>query len=149
MLTLWEEIKALLEHKVVFLDKERTKYAQINEKGKIVNEKGKTCSFSIILNNESDLIDFYNSMTIPNPDMSVANKPMLTDEEKEELKTFAKMAKKPIFVKRGGVRGCQMYLLTIMDKEENMLYQIDLSQRETAYKGVDCGKKYTMEELGL
>ena len=149
MLTLWEEIKALLEHKVVFLDKERTKYAQINEKGKIVNEKGKTCSFSIILNNESDLIDFYNSMTIPNPDMSVASKPMLTDNEKEELKTFAKMAKKQIFVKRGGVRGCQMYLLTIMDKDENMLYQIDLSQRETAYKGVDCGKKYTMEELGL
>ena len=149
MITLWEEIKALLEHKVVFLDKERTKYAQINEKGKIINEKGKTCSFSIILNNESDLIDFYNSMTIQNPDMSVASKPMLTDEEKEELKVFAKMAKKPIFVKRGGVRGCQMYLLTIMDKDENMLYQIDLSQRETAYKGVDCGKKYTMEELGL
>ena len=83
MLTLWEEIKALLEHKVVFLDKERTKYAQINKNGKIVNEKGKTCSFSIILNNESDLIDFYNSMTIPNHDMSVASKPMLTDEEKE------------------------------------------------------------------
>ena len=79
MLTLWEEIKALLEHKVVFLDKERTEYVQINEKGKIVNEKGKIHCFSIILNNESDLIDFYNSMTIPNPDMSVASKPMLTN----------------------------------------------------------------------
>ena len=65
------------------------------------------------------------------------------------MNVFAKMAKKPIFVKRGGVRGCQMYLLTIMDKEENMLYQIDLSQRETAYKGVDWGKKYTLEELGI
>lgn len=149
MLTLWEEIKALLEHKVVFLDKERTKYVQINKKGKIVNEKGKIHCFSIILNNESDLIDFYNSMTITNPDMSVASKPMLTDDEKEELKVFAKMAKKPIFVKRGSVRGCQMYLLTIMDKDDNMLYQIDLSQRETAYKGVDWGKKYTMEELGI
>lgn len=95
MITFWEEIKALLEHNVVFLDKERTKYVQINEKGKIVNEKGKTCSFSIILNNESDLIDFYNSMTIPNPDMSVASKPVLTNEEKEELKVFAKMAKNP------------------------------------------------------
>ena len=83
MLTLWEEIKALLERKVVFLDKERTKYVQINKKGKIVNEKGKTCSFSIILNNENDLIDFYNSMTIPNPDMSVLSKPMLTDEERK------------------------------------------------------------------
>ena len=39
MLTFWEEIKALLEHKVVFLDKERTKYVQINSKGKIINEK--------------------------------------------------------------------------------------------------------------
>ena len=92
-------------------------------------KKNKACSFSIILNNESDLIDFYNSMTIHNPDMSVSSKPMLTDDEKEELNVFAKMAKKPIFVKRGGVRGCQMYLLTIMDKDENMLYQIDLSQR--------------------
>ena len=39
MINLWEEIKALVEHKVVFLDKQRTKYAQINENGKIVNEK--------------------------------------------------------------------------------------------------------------
>lgn len=34
MITFWEEIKALVEHKVVFLDKERTKYVKINEKEK-------------------------------------------------------------------------------------------------------------------
>lgn len=150
MLTLWEEIKALLEHKVVFLDKERTKYVQINEKGKIVNEKGKIHCFSIILNNESDLIDFYNSMTIPNPDMSVASKPMLTNEEKEELKVFAKMAKKPIFVKRGDEYGRDMNLLYIMDEDGNLLYQINLIKRKFPYYiGVNWGKKYTMEELGL
>lgn len=150
MLTLWEEIKALVEHKVVFLDKERTKYVQINSKGKIINEKNKACSFSIILNNESDLIDFYNSMTIPNPDMSVASKPMLTDEEKEELKVLAKMAKKPIFVKRGDEYGRDMNLLSIMDEDGNLLYQINLIKRKFPYCiGVDYGKKYTMEELGL
>lgn len=150
MLTLWEEIKALLEHKVVFLDKERTEYLQINKKGKIINEKGKTHSFAIVLNNESDLIDFFNSMTIPNPDMSVLSMPMLTDEEKQELACFAKMAKKPIVVKRGGMHGYQMYLISIMDEDENVLYQIDLSKRKfPSYKGVDWGKKYTMEELGI
>lgn len=150
MLTLWEEIKALLEHKVVFLDKERTEYLQINEKGKIVNEKGKTCSFSIILNDERDLIEFYNSMTIPNPDKSVPSKPMLTDDEKEELKTFAKMAKKPIVIKRGEEYGTNMNLLFIMDEDGNLLYQINLIKRKFPYyKGVDWGKKYTMEDLGL
>lgn len=150
MITLWEEIKALLEHKVVFLDKERTKYVQINKKGKIVNEKDKTCSFSIILNNESNLIDFYNSMTIPNPDMSVASKPALTNEEKEELKVFAKMAKKTIFVKRGDEYGRDMNLLSIMDEDGNLLYQINLIKRKFPYYiGVDWGKKYTMEDLGL
>lgn len=135
---------------MVFLDKERTKYVQINKKDKIVNEKGKTCSFSIILNNESDLIDFYNSMTIPNPDMSVASKPALTNEEKEELKVFAKMAKKPIFVKRGDEYGRDMNLLSIMDEDGNLLYQINLIKRKFPYYiCVDWGKKYTLEELGL
>lgn len=150
MITLWEEIKALVEHKVVFLDKERTKYVQINKNGKIVDEKGKIHCFSIILNNESDLIDFYNSMTTPNPDMSVASKPMLTDDEKEELKVFARMAKKPIFVKRGDEYGRDMNLLSIMDEDGNLLYQINLIKRKFPYYiGVDWGKKYTMEELGL